>query len=421
MEFAQYPEIGILSIIIKNPEHINKCISVIKPYMFSSLPNKYLYETICNLYESGIFPDYNTLITSLYVNNKINECGGESYIKYLINQEFEQNNIDELCKQLLNSYKYRELLSFITSINNNVDISNIDKVLLSIREFIDNLSNKGSLDSVISFSDASKETWDILVEKLKSGFKIRVTTGFKSLDDVTLGYESGGLWVIAGRPGMGKSAFMCNSVLSGVPSLIFSREMSREQLIQRIVSIKSGVPIFNIRLAALNQGQLNKIQESFKELKTLPVYLDTNFVSSLDYIVSTIKKYVTNYGVKVVHIDYLQLLAERNDSSVHELGRITRMMKLLSGSLGICIVLYSQLNRGLESRQDKRPILSDIRQSGNIEEDADVVMFLYRDYKYNPDTKYKDNLEFILSKQRNGPTGVLLAKFDESTNKIYEE
>jgi replicative DNA helicase len=176
-----------------------------------------------------------------------------------------------------------------------------------------------------------------------------------------------------------------------------------------------------LRLANLTENQLTTVSNTIKEIKDYPIYIDTNFTSTPEYIVSTIRKYHKLYGIKVVHIDYLQLLVERDENSTNELGRLSRQIKLLSNSLGIATVSYSQLNRLVETRVDKRPILSDLRQSGNIEEDADVVIALYRDEVYNPETKYKGVIEFLIRKQRNGPTGVVTGLFDDVTNRIKDK
>jgi replicative DNA helicase len=149
--------------------------------------------------------------------------------------------------------------------------------------------------------------------------------------------------------------------------------------------------------------------------------MDTSYHSSDPYYVeSTVNKYKNKYGVEIVYLDYIQLLTERDEGQTQEIGRLTRLFKLLSNDLNICSVLLSQLNRNLESRDDKRPLLSDMRQSGSIEEDADFVLGLYRDEAYNKETKYKGIIENIVLKNRNGPIGTVSLKFDGPTNRISE-
>lgn len=221
------------------------------------------------------------------------------------------------------------------------------------------------------------------------------------------------------------SASLVNMAMSiaenNKPTLVFSLEMNKESLVERMLAIKTGIPITDIRLGLLNQAQLNKITEAIKELKDLPIYIDSNFNASIEYILQTIRRYKKLYNVKVVFIDYVQLLAEREADQTAELGRISRGLKLLGNELNITVVLFSQLSRSVEERDDKRPILKDLRQSGNLEEDADIVIFLYRDEYYNRDTKSKGVVEWIIRKHRQGAIGSLFFDFEADTNKIKEQ
>lgn len=414
----QLLEVGILSILLKNPELVGECSVKVKPYMFSSTPNRNLYYTMISISESNLYPDVNLVMTTLSSSGQLSSCGGESYLQYLINQNFDKDNLEEFIKMLINSYKAREIVKFSTKIPERLSSpSDVDDVITSMRGFLDDLGS-GAESGIVSFTDALKESWDTLVKRVQSENKIAIGTGFKDLDYVTGGFMPGDLWVIAGRPGMGKSALMCNSILQGYPTLVFSREMSRDSLVQRLISITSGVPVFNLRLGNLNKEQLDRVSDSIKKIKDLPIYIDTNFDSSVEYVTNTTKKFHSQYGIQVVHIDYLQLLVDRDEGATHEIGRVTRSCKLLSNHLGITEVVYSQLNRSVESRNDKRPLLSDLRQSGNIEEDVDTALFLYRDVQYNPDTKDKDAMELIIRKQRQGPVGTVMVRFDDVTNRV---
>ena len=206
----------------------------------------------------------------------------------------------------------------------------------------------------------------------------------------------------------------------GIPSLLISREMRRKSLVHRILAIETGIPIYNIHLGMLNQKQLDLIAEKIREIKDYPIHIDTNFSGNLNYVFSTIRRYKKIYGIRVAHIDYLQLLVERSTEMRHDLGQATRGLKLLAEEIEVCSVAYSQLNRELERRPEKRPILSDLKESGTLEDDADVVMFLYRDELYNKDSRHKGELEHIVAKQRNGPIGMVVSTFDKETNRITE-
>lgn len=421
--FDNDAEIGVLSILLKNP-HMVYDLKGLKSYMFSSTPNKTLFSIIEDLALNNIVPEINLLLNVIKAKNLVDNCGGEKYLEYLINQDYKDSNLANFEKLVIDSYKARSVLKIGSQVPLMVEQADIDSVISSIRETLDNLSVTNGGESATSIKTVAKSAWDELIEKVKNPDKVVITSGFKKLDAITGGFSPGDVWVIAARPSMGKSALMCNSALYGAengnPQLIFSLEMSRNILIYRLLSIKSGIPVFNIRMGLLNQSELDLLANTISYLKDLPIYIDTNFFSSIDYVISTARKFVKLYGIKVLHLDYIQLLVERGMYSTHELGQVSRMLKLFSNDVGIASVIYSQLNRDVERRDDKRPVLSDIRQSGNIEEDADLALFLYRDIIYNKNTKYKDQMELLIRKHRNGPVGVLMFKFDENTNRVLE-
>jgi replicative DNA helicase len=224
---------------------------------------------------------------------------------------------------------------------------------------------------------------------------------------------------------MGKSAYMCNLALKtakeGKSVVIFSLEMTKEEVIERMISIESGVPISDLRFGFLNSAAIEKVHTTIDFLKTLNISIESSFISGIEYIVSTCKKLKRSKGLDVVFIDYVQLLAERNSESTHELGRISRLAKLEAKLMKVTFVILSQLNRGVELREDKRPNLADLRQSGNLEEDADIVILLYRDEYYEKNSKLKGLLEVIIRKNRDGYIGTLMNEFTGETNIIKEK
>jgi len=234
--------------------------------------------------------------------------------------------------------------------------------------------------------------------------------------------DGDGLFLLKDMTVTHNTAVMCNSILAdgrnGVPILFFEKEMNYQSLIERLVAIDSGVPIQNIRLGILDKAQIEQIGLSMRRIREYPIYLDTRFNSDIHYMEATIYKYKNTKGIEVVYIDYLQLLAERGDNQTAELGQISRMAKLVANNQNVCIIGASQLNRSVESRDNKRPVMSDLRQSGNLEEDADYVISLYRDEYYNKETKYKNMMEFSILKARNGPVGTITLKFEPESNKV---
>jgi replicative DNA helicase len=222
---------------------------------------------------------------------------------------------------------------------------------------------------------------------------------------------------------MAKTALVLNSIIAdakaGTPSLLFEKEMRTQQLVERMIAIESGIPITNLRLGILTKSQVATIYNTLAEIKKLPIYIDTSYrISDPYYIESTINKFKNIHDIKNVYLDYIGLLVERDDNQVNEIGRFSRLFKSLSNELGICSIIVSQLNRGVEMRENKRPMMSDLRQSGNLEEDADLVIGLYRDEYYNKETRYKNLMEALILKNRNGPPGVVSLGFDDPTNRI---
>jgi replicative DNA helicase len=422
--FNQDAELAVLSILLKNPNLLFGVQAEIKDFMFTSEVNRTLFMEMINIAEETKSPpEYALLVNYLQASNRYSECGGEAYLTYLYKQTYSEESLPEFINLIRNSYKARSLVSISNEIPSMVQNEReVDQAIDVVRSRLDSLADMSGGESVINLNDALSLTYTELVDRMQNPNKILRTTGFPFIDAVTGGYWEGDVWIVAGRPGMGKSAWMCNSALNGAKAghgqFIFSMEMQKQSLAQRLIAIESGVSIQDIRMGTLNSKDLDKVAEAIRTIKDLPIYIDTNFFADGSYITSTIRKFRKLKGIEVVHIDYIQLLVERGIYATHELGKLSRDVKLISNSLGITSVIYSQLNRGVEQRDEKRPVLSDLRQSGNLEEDTDVGLFLYRDLIYNRDTKSPDQMEHLIRKQRNGPTGVVVSKFIDATNKI---
>ena len=414
--FSQHSETAILSLVLKNPVLLDKSL-YLTPKMFSSVPNKNVYDAILLIKRDGLVPEFSLLITYLESRGLLQLCGGESYVQWLLNQNFDENNFEEFVKQIIDLYKTRELLTISTQLS-GIARSNdsVDEKITWARNKIADLSFNRT-ESTVDFFTATEKMVKKLEYRLDHPGENFIKTGFEDLDLVTGGYKPGDLWIVAGRPGSGKSACMCNSILNSA-SLVFSLEMPEETIAQRLVGIKSGIPIFNMRVGNVDKPTLARLKETVNEIKSLPIYIDTSYNIDISKMVSTIRQYRQEKGIVVAHLDYIQLLVERGANATHDLGQVSRELKMLANDLGITIVVYSQLNRLVEGRDDKRPILSDLRQSGNLEEDADVALFLYRDVLYNRDTKHPEQMEFIIRKQRNGPQGSVFMNFNDSSNRI---
>jgi replicative DNA helicase len=391
--------------------------------MFSSSPNQLLFSTIEELIGQGLVPEVNLLDSHMKAKGKDLQIGGREYLNYLAKCTYDVANINEFEKMVIRSYQARTLISVVSKIPERImETKDIDGAMAGLRVTLDKLSeNLGGEDTEVLLN-ILQGTWTNIVERVEHPGLRGVTTGVDTVDSATAGMCEGEVWYIAGRPGMGKTAHMCNMMLAqgkaGIPALMFSFEMVKQSLAERLLALDTGINSFNLRTGALNQAELNRLSESIKGIKSLPIHVDSNFNGDINYITSTTRKYVRNYGVRVAYLDYIQLAAERGLDATNELGRISRQLKLLANELNITWVVGSQFNRLLETRDDKRPILSDLRQSGSLEEDADVVVGLYRDVVYNKKTKDPSLLEDIVLKNRNGPRGVIPLTFEEETGRI---
>lgn len=420
--FTPDAEVAVLSILIKFPEKYYELRGLNKR-MFSSTPYDAIFNAIVDLNNRDIQPSYTVLKSYIDSNSELKIY--DELLNYLYGQSYSENELSFFEDLIIRSYKSRTLVSTSNTISKLAMSGDLDGATSSLANLVDTMSMSTSTGDAQDLGEIVPDAFSEIQKRVSDGGKIPgATTGFSNIDVVTGGYSPGDLWIVAGRSSMGKTAWLCNSALqatkNGVPFLIFSKEMTKKSLVERLLAIESGIDSSKIRFGNLTQKELDIILETSKGFKSLPLVVDANFVGDLNYTISTTKKLVKQKEIKVVALDYVQLLSGRGDDSTNEIGRITRAFKIMAGDLGITSILLSQLNRGVESREDKRPMLSDLRQSGNLEEDADVVMVLYRDDYYNKDSKNKGVLEQIFRKQRNGPIGTVFANFEPDTNRIKE-
>ena len=418
-------EVATLSLIFKNPE-LALTSTGLRFYMYSASPHQIIYQEIEDILDKRLAPDPTLVIASLESKNNLEKAGGKKYIESLLSKDFKAESFEEFVKLVRDSYKARAFLSIISSAKrDDLSSSNVDEYIHNTKKSIEGLVEVGAELGTVHVGDVTKATFDEILSRMENPGIRGHSWGIKSMDAATGGKSGGNSWVIAGRPGSGKSALICNSILTdgknGVPSLLIEREMRTQELMERLITLDTGIPNINIQQGRLTESQIGAVRDSLARLKKMPIYIDTNYrASDIYYLEGTINKFKNQYGIEVVYIDYIQLLAERDETQTQEIGKLTRMCKLLSNELNICTVLLSQLNRNVEARENKRPVLSDMKQSGSIEEDADYAVGLYRDEYYNAETKYKGMMEYILLKNRSGPVGTVALKFDGPTNRITE-
>jgi len=261
---------------------------------------------------------------------------------------------------------------------------------------------------------------DRRAEAFRRGDASGLTTGLTDLDEqLGGGFRPGELIIIAGRPAMGKTALATNICLRGAEhqqkSVFFSQEMTKEENINRLLSLKSGVQLQKLRTGAIEQEDWGLLGPAADALSDLPVHIDDQRAMRLLDVRAKARSIKRKYGLDMIIVDYLQLMVGEGENRTQEIGSLSRGLKALAGELNVAVVALSQLNRGLEARMNKRPVLSDLRESGDIEADADIVLMLYRDEVYNAATTEKGVAEIIVSKQRNGPIGTVYTQWKGET------
>lgn len=423
--FNSDSEIAVLSIIGQNPEFIFT-IDSLKPFMFSNTIHQNILTNMLELSSKNSLPNLSLLYSSLEANGKLSSCGGKEYIEHLYSQMYPKENFSEHLRIVKNNYKIRSYVSLNSGISvDSLTVDNIDSVILASLNSLENLESSVGGEGTYQLGSLLGEAYKEIVTRIEKPGIRGVSSGSKKIDTITGGFCAGDLWYVGGRPGAGKTALALNSIIdnakSNIPTLLFSKEMAKQPLIERILAIKTGLPIFDIRMGLLKQPGLDVLYEATKELKNQPMHIDLSFSSNIDQMEAVIRKYKSLHDIKVVYIDYVQLMAERDANQTQELGRISRKLKLMANTLDLSIVVLSQLNREVEHRDSKRPVLADLRQCGNLEEDADFVIALYRDEYYNKDSKDKGKLEYIILKQRNGPTGTTILRFTAENNQVKDE
>lgn len=419
------PRSAVLGTFLANGYEVYNYAKDLKPDMFDQEAEKFIYAAIHECSLQGLEP--NPLVVSQILRNKnlLHRAGGEAYLNALLDVKQPVKNMSMLVDKVQNDYKLRRLLEINAKLPGYIENSShvneaISKLHIALEDMV---SEVGSPD-VSKLSETIGGTIEMILERRKNPGIRGISTGIADVDNFTTGFNPGEVWYVGGRPGHGKSALLLklslNVAKDGNGILIFNREMGVNDINERIVSIISQVPLQDIRLGKVTEEQIGPLQRAEKIVENLPIYIDNSFTRGVDYIIATIRKYHQLYDIKVVGVDYIQLIVERTTESVHLLGAASRAFKLLANELGITIIILSQLNREVEKREDKRPIMSDLRQSGNMEEDADIMIGLYRDEMYLPNSPAAGTLEFLIRKSRNGPTGIVLLRFDGETVNITD-
>ncbi len=392
-----------------------------------------LFEAMVELYREGKAVDLITLQNKLKEKDLPEAFGGLDFFRDLVDLVTTSANIREYAQIVHDKATLRALIKLTEEIGNDCYLGKEDTAAImekTEREVFGLLQNRNKMADFLPIQEIVLNTLNAIEEASKTKGRITgIATGFRELDYKLTGLHPAELILVAARPAMGKTAFALNvaqyaAFRDNRKVAIFSLEMSREQLVTRLMASEAMVDSQLIRTGELKDSDWEKILEGAALIGNSQLIIDDT-VSTLTEIRSKCRKYKQTYGIELVVIDYLQLMSgsnsRRNESRQQEISEISRGLKVLAKELQIPIIALSQLSRAVEARQEHKPMLSDLRESGAIEQDADVVMFLYRDEYYNPDSEKKNLAEVIVAKQRNGSTGsielVWLGQYTKFANK----
>jgi replicative DNA helicase len=415
-------EEAILGGILIDPEAISRIAELLRPEFFSISAHQAIYKSALALFFQGQPTDLMTVTTWLADRNQLEQIGGQTKLAQLVDRTVSAVNIDQYAILVEDKYQRRRL---IEAGHNIVQLGYdtakpLETVLDSAEREVFNITQERPQQDLVSIGETLNVTFQELENRNEGLALPGIPCGFYDLDAMTGGFQRSDLIIVAGRPAMGKTAFCTNiahHIAAGgqrLPVAVFSLEMSKEQLVQRILSSEAKIESNRLRSGRISQNEWEPITEAIGNLSELPIFIDDTPNVTVTEIRSKARRLQAEQGgsLGLILLDYLQLMEGSSDNRVQELSRITRSLKGLARELSVPIIALSQLSRSVEARTNKRPMMSDLRESGSIEQDADLVIMLYRDEYYNPDSPDRGIAEVIITKHRNGPTGIVKLLFD---------
>lgn len=423
-------EMSVLGAMLIEHDAVPKAIEILKPEAFYEKRNRIIFEAMTSLYESDEPIDTVSIYEELKKSGKVEESGGAAYLGKLTQDISSAANIDYHARIVLEKWILRQLITASMDIARNAYEGSEDvfDLLDSAESKIFQISEEGIKESFKSMDKAVKEALE-LIEAIhsKNISTFSVPSGFFELDELLGGFQKSDLIIIAARPSMGKTAFAMSAARNAAidhhtPIGVFSLEMSTIQLATRLISAEARINAHNVRTGKFRAEEGAKISRTVHKLSKAPIYIDDTPGISILELRAKARRLKNEKNCGLIIVDYLQLVnpSSNMESREREISSISRSLKALAKELNIPVIALSQLNRAVESRSDKKPMLSDLRESGSIEQDADVVLFLYRPEMYQIQTFGAGDMqgettegiaEVIVGKQRNGPTGEVKLKF----------
>ncbi|AYC28399.1 replicative DNA helicase [Paenisporosarcina cavernae] len=425
----QEAEQSVIGAIFLEPQALITAAEILQPDDFYRVAHQRIFQTLLRLSDQGKAIDVVTVTEELASKKELEDVGGISYITEIANAVPTAANIAHYARIVEEKALLRRLIRVATTIVEDgfTREDEVEALLSEAEKKMMEVANRKNSGDFRHIKDVLVQTYDnIELLHARKGDITGVPTGFRDLDRITAGFQRNDLIIVAARPSVGKTAFALN-VAQNVATkanenvAIFSLEMGAEQLVMRMLCAEGNIDAQVLRTGALTAEDWRKLTMAMGTLSNAGIFIDDTPGIRINEIRSKCRRLKQEYGLGMILIDYLQLImgsGNGKDNRQQEVSEISRSLKALARELQVPVIALSQLSRGVEQRQDKRPMMSDLRESGSIEQDADIVSFLYREDYYDKETENQNMIEIIIAKQRNGPTGTVTLAFVKEFNKF---
>jgi replicative DNA helicase len=425
-------ERALLGSIMLRPEAIHEIMDVIRADAFYAEKHRIIFQSIGELFQKNEPIDLLTLSSRLSEKNQLEQIGGTGYLTELVNIVPSSANAEHYAEIVVKKHIMRQLIeaSEHISLLGYEEAEDLSTLLDMAEKKIYEVTQGKTSNKFIELKDILGEAWERLDKLHKSKDVLRgIPTGFRDLDAKLSGLQKSDLIILAARPSMGKTSLALDiarqaAIRHGVPVAIFSLEMSSQQLVDRMMAAEAKVDAWKLRTGGLKlDSEFEKIRDSLDVLSKAPIFVDDQPANNILKMRGVVRRLKNEKGIGLVVVDYLQLMApvqsKNNDNVVQQITEISRSLKHLAREFDVPVLALSQLSRAVEQRGG-RPRLSDLRDSGSIEQDADVVMFIHREDKYKDESEKTNIAEILIEKHRNGPTGSIQLYFDQTKSSFMD-
>ncbi|MCR8981614.1 replicative DNA helicase [Brevibacillus laterosporus] len=426
----EYAEASVLGAIFRDATYVHLALSICTPEDMYFVHHKVIYQAICDIVKSGNPIDIVAVTTLLLDQKKLEMARGVEYITQMASVVPSAHNIEYYAGAVKDKALLRDLHLMATSLPRLIEEEiDLDMTVEAVEKTLQKVSSRKHSTSFQTMKNVALEVYDEVEQKSQQETKTYgVPSGYPDLDRMTNGFQKSDLIILAARPSVGKTAFALNVANNAAdqttePIAIFSLEMPAKLLVKRMICAEANLDAEKMMTGKLEEEDWHRFTNGIASISKKGIFIDDTPGLTVTDIKAKALRLMNEKGqLGMIIIDYLQLIQGRGrgDNRQQEVSEISRMLKGLARELNVPVVALSQLSRSVEQRQDKRPMLSDLRESGSIEQDADIVAFLYRDDYYHKETEAKNIIEIIIAKQRNGPTGTAELAFLKEFNKFVD-